>query len=181
MKVFIYLFFLYSVFFCFSCKTTNPAFDPERKYSPAQLQADYSLFRNILEDSHPSLYWYTTRDSLNYYFDKGYQELSDSMSLPQFRTLLCYTISKINCGHTSVQYSKRYNRYLDTAKIKMFPLSLKFWADTMVVSGNINRKDSLLRRGVVIKSIDGRTQPELTANLFNYLVTDGYSMTGKYQ
>ena len=181
MKAFFYLYIIYTFIFCFSCKTTRPPFDPDRKYTPAQLKKDYTLFRNILEDSHPSLYWYTTRDSLNYYFDNGYRQLTDSMTLPQFRALLSYTVAKINCGHTSIQYSKVYNRYLDTARLKIFPLSLKFWGDTMVVSGNIDRKDTILKRGVVLKSIAGMNQARITDTFFNYLVTDGYSMTGKYQ
>jgi len=181
MKKFFYCSFLAFLFFCFSCKTSKQAFDPNKKYAPEQLKEDYRLFRDILQESHPSLYWYTTKDSLNCYFDHGFAQLSDSMTIPQFRTLLSYTISKINCGHTSTRYSKAYNEYLDTARIKLFPLSLKLWEDTMVVTANINRKDSILKRGVVIKSINGMTQPQLRDSLFNYMVTDGYSMTGKYQ
>ena len=181
MKDFFYPFLLIVSFVCFACNASKSAFDPEKKYAPEKLQQDYTIFRNILEDSHPSLYWYTTKDSLNYYFDNGYSQIKDSMTIPQFRTLLSYTISKINCGHTSVGYSKDYNRYLDTAKIKLFPLNIKLWGDTMVVTANINRRDSVLKRGVVIKSINGKTQQQLRDSLFNYIVTDGYSMSGKYQ
>src|SRR5579863_2845709 len=176
-----FLYFLFAVVFVISCKTGKEAFDPEKKYPAKQLQQDYQLFRNILEESHPSLYWYTTKDSLDYYFNKGYSRINEPMTLPQFRTLLSYTISKINCGHTSMRYSKAYLKYLDTAKIKLFPLGLKFWADTMVVTLNINRRDSILKRGVVVKSINGHLQSELRDTLFNYIVTDGYSQTGKYQ
>jgi hypothetical protein len=181
MKKIFYSSFFLILLFCFSCKTGKEAFNPGKTYTPEQLRQDYQLFRNILQESHPSLYWYTTKDSLDYYFDKGYAQINQPMTLPQFRTLLSYTISKINCGHTSVRYSSEYNKYLDTAKLKLFPLSLKLWSDTMVVTGNINRKDSVLNRGVVIKSINGMTQPQLRDSLFNYIVTDGYSNTGKYQ
>src|SRR5690349_19004936 len=80
-------------------------FRPDKKYSPAELRADYSMFRNILEESHPSLYWYTSKDSMDYYFDQGYARLNDSMTEPEFRTLLAYVIAKVNCGHTSMRYS----------------------------------------------------------------------------
>jgi peptidase S41-like protein len=181
MKDFFYSFLFILLSVCFACNTSKNTFDPEKKYSPEKIKEDYSLFRNILEDSHPSLYWYTTKDSLNHYFDAGFNSIKDSMTVPQFRTLLSYTVSKINCGHTSVHYSKEYNKYLDTAKLKLFPLSIKLWGDTMVVTGNINRKDSLLKRGVIIKSINGMAQPQIRDSLFNYIVTDGYSITGKYQ
>ena len=40
------------------------SYNPARKYAPRQLQEDYAVFRQILEESHPSLYWYTPKDSI---------------------------------------------------------------------------------------------------------------------
>jgi Peptidase family S41 len=166
---------------CLGCVATKERFDPDRKYAPEQLRQDYLLFRNILEESHPSLYWYETKDSLDYFFDWGYRQLTDSMTEPAFKSVLSYVISKIDCGHTSVRYSKKYSRYLDTVRDVSFPFALKFWDDTMVVTANLNRGDSVLKRGTIIKSIDGWTQPQLRDSLFNFIVTDGYSRVGKYQ
>jgi hypothetical protein len=180
MKPIFYLLFI-PIIFCFSCKTSKEAFDPTKKYAPEKLKEDYKLFRNILEESHPGLYWYTSRDSMDYYFNNGYSAIKDSMTEPQFRNVLAYVITKIDCGHTSVRYSKRYSDYIDTANIALFPLGLKFWQDTMIVTVNINRKDSLLKRGTVITSINGLSQRQLRDTLFDYMVTDGYSITGKYQ
>jgi hypothetical protein len=167
--------------FLLSCTASKKGFDPDKKFPPEQLKADYSLFRNILEESHPSLYWYSTKDSMDYFFDRGFSQLKDSMTETQFRVLLSYVVTKINCGHTSVQNSKSFAKYLDTANLKLFPLTLKFWGDTMIVTSNINRRDSILQKGTVLKSINGISQTQLRDNLFDYQVTDGYSMTGKYQ
>ncbi|MEI9933507.1 MAG: hypothetical protein WDM71_01325 [Ferruginibacter sp.] len=68
----------------FSGCSVSKYYDPNKKYSPQQLRQDYSLLRNILEKKHPSLYWYTSKDSMDYYFDKGYQSISDSMTELQF-------------------------------------------------------------------------------------------------
>src|SRR5260370_40777667 len=84
-----------------SCSSSRKIYNPQYKYPPAELQADYSLFRHILESSHPSIYWYTTKDSMDYYFDQGFQLLRDSLSEIQFRHILAYVISKLDCGHTS--------------------------------------------------------------------------------
>ena len=164
------------------CSTSRQAFQPNQKYSPAALKADYTMFRNVLEESHPSLYWYTSKDSMNYYFDQGYARLTDSMTEPDFRTLLSYVISKINCGHTTTRYSKKFTKYLDTVRgSRTFPLTFKVWKDTMVVTSNLNRRDSLLRRGTIISSINGIPQQKLTDTLFQYLATDGYNEVSKYQ
>jgi hypothetical protein len=176
-----YSFLLLSALFFFSCKTTEKGFRADRKYAPEELQKDYTIFRHLLESWHPSLYWYTSRDSMSAYFDEGYATIRDSMTEPQFRTLLSYVIAKVDCGHTSVRASKSYAHYLDTARLRQFPLILKFWDDTMVVSSNLNRRDTILKRGTQLISINGRTTQQLVDTLFNYIVTDGRNRTGKYQ
>src|ERR1700755_70325 len=110
-----------------SCGVSSKGFLPDRKYSPAELQKDYGVFRGTLEAWHPSLYWYTSRDSMTRFFDEGDAALRDSMTEPQFRKVLSYVIAQVRCGHTSVSSSKDWSRYLDSAKLRQFPLILKFW------------------------------------------------------
>jgi C-terminal processing protease CtpA/Prc len=181
MNKFLFLLYIIALSLCQSCQTTKSAFNPDRKFSSGQLKTDYGLFRNILEELHPSLYWYSTRDSMDLFFDRGYARLNDSMTEPQFRGVLSYVLSRIGCGHTSVRYSKDYSEYLDTVRRAQFPLIMKFWKDTMVVTVNLNRRDSILPRGTMIQTINGHSAHELIDTLFNYFVTDGYSLTGKYQ
>jgi hypothetical protein len=176
-----YLYILCAACFLSACGSSRQAIVGERKFSKAELQQDYTLFRNVLEESHPSLYWFTPRDSMNYYFDQGYAHLADSMSERDFRTMLSYVVSKMKCGHTAVRYSGRYSAYLDTAKLKIFPVSVKAWADTIVVTANLNRKDSLLRRGTIITAINNVPVAKLIDTIFNYLSADGNAITGKYQ
>lgn len=165
----------------FNACSASKAFNPDKQYSRNQLQEDYSLFRKILEESHPSLYWYSSRDTMNYYFDLGYTQITDSMNETQFRTLLSYVISKVGCGHTSVKFSKQYAHYLDTARLSQFPLGIKFWDDTAAVYVNVNRKDSLLKRGSVIKGINNVPIDIIRDSLFRFMVTDGYGLNHKYQ
>ncbi|MBC7827764.1 MAG: peptidase S41 [Chitinophagaceae bacterium] len=168
-------------FLCTFCSSSRKGLQPNRRYPPAQLQKDYTLFRNILEESHPSLYWFTSKDSMDHYFNWGYSQINDSMNERDFRMILSYVITKIRCGHTSIRPSKKYNRYLDTAKLKLFPLSLKIWDDTMVVTSNINRRDSILKRGTIITAIEDRSAAQLIDTLLNYVTGDGFATIGKYQ
>lgn len=174
--------YIWSAIFLFgSCTSSRPVYNPKIKYPPAILQADYSLFRKILESSHPSIYWYTTKDSMDYYFSQGSRALNDSMTEMQFRDQLAYVISKIDCGHTTMKGSKAFGKYVDTAFSNAFPFALKFWSDTMVITANLRKSDPILQRGTVVKSINGYNARALTDTLFNYITTDGYSINGKYQ
>ncbi|HET7898632.1 MAG TPA: S41 family peptidase, partial [Flavisolibacter sp.] len=62
-----------------------------------------------------------------------------------------------------------------------FPLYIKAWPDTVVVTANLNRRDSNVVRGVIIKSLDHRPMPQILDSLFSFLPADGYNLTHKYQ
>lgn len=165
-----------------ACGVNKAGFSPARKYAPETLQQDYDLYRNILEAHHPGLYWYTSKDSLDYYFNYGRSLLKDSLTEPEFRKVLSFVTAKINCGHTTVRSSKSWSKYSDTVRAgKMFPLSMKLWNDTMLVTANLNQRDSILRRGTMITKLNGKTVHELTDTLFRYISSDGYNSTHKYQ
>lgn len=153
----------------------------EQKYPVQKLKEDYMVFRGALEELHPSLYWFTPKEIIDKNFTDGYNNISDSMTERQFRTLLLKVITPIRCGHTSVGYSKKYSRYLDTANLKIFPLAFKVWKDTLAVTANLNKKDSILKRGTIVTAINNRTAKQLIDTFFNYIGGDGYSVSGRYQ
>ncbi len=164
------------------CSSGRAAVSPYKKYAPEVLRSDYTIFRKTLEEAHPGIYWYTSIDSMNYYFDQGYAGLSDSLTEPQYRQLLSYIVAKINCGHTTVRPSKAYARFDDTTRLRqVFPLSLKLWNDTAVVAANLNRRDTVLVRGTVITAINEVPVNAITDSLFQYVSADGYNQTHKYQ
>src|SRR5688500_5867387 len=167
------------------CGIGRSSFYPGKKYSPAQLQKDYFIYQTVLEESHPGLYWYTSKDSMDHYFREGASQLKDSMTELQFRKILSYVTSRVNCGHTTVRASKYYSNYTDSVPNKVFPLSVKTWstatpinsgvpeqhrfaiaADTMVVTANLNRRDSILKRGVLIKKINSWPIARLIDTMF---------------
>lgn len=171
------------------CGTAKQAYSPNHKYSTQQLQRDYHIYRTLLEQHHPGLYWYTPKDSMQHYFDMGAAQLRDSMTEADFRKLLSYVTSHVNCGHTSVRGSKAASRAGDRIRFsKMFPLSVKTWSpgdqpgdDIMIITATLNRKDSILKRGTRLLSINGLPVSVINDSLFHYLSTDGYNRTHKYQ
>jgi len=162
-----------------SCVSTQ--YSPARKYAPKDLQEDFVLLRHILESKHPALYWYTSQDSMNAYFDHYYHSIQDSMTEPQFAwQVLAPLTSKIRCGHTSVSFSKRYVKWVKDKKFPSFPLFAKVWNDTLAVIGNLDKNDSIFKRGTLITAINGVPNKELIAHIFNYLPQDGYASNVNY-
>jgi hypothetical protein len=172
-------FYLLPILF-FSCSVSKN-YSADKKYPKEKLQEDYTLLRNILEKKHPSLYWYTSKDSMDYYFNEGYRNISDSMTELQFGwKILAPLTNKIHCGHTSFNMSKGWNKFIRNKRIPSFPLYLKIWKDTMVVTANLNRKDSIIKKGMLITSINGIKNHDLIKKVFGYLVEDGYEDNVNY-
>lgn len=165
--------------FLASCSVSRISGEP--KYPSKQLKEDFSIFRGALEESHPSLYWFTPKEQMDVEFSEVYSQLNDSMTERQFRTHLLKIITSIRCGHTSINYSKKFSRYLDTAGLRLFPLGFKVWKDSLAVTANLNRKDSIFRRGTIVKSINNYSAKQLIDTFFNYITGDGYSQAGRYQ
>ena len=173
-------FIVIAVFFS-SCNTINRSYDPDKRYTRQQLQQDYTLLRGILEKKHPSLYWYTPKDSMNYYFDTYYQNIEDSMTEQQFGwQVLAPLTNKIHCGHTSFIMSKDWNEFIAKKMIPSFPLYMKIWDDTMAVIKNLNTNDSVIKNGTLITSINGIRNREIINQMFGYLPVDGYAENVNY-
>lgn len=175
------IFFLTLLCFQLISCSVSKNYNADKKYLKESLQSDYTLLRNILEKKHPSLYWYTSKDSMDYYFNEGYKNISDSMTELQFGwKILAPLTNKIHCGHTSFSMSKGWNRFIKNKRIPSFPLYLKTWKDTMVVTSNANRKDSIIKRGTLITSINGIRNTDIIKKIFGYMVQDGYEDNVNY-
>ena len=151
------------------------------KIAPDLLRSDLSLLQNILEANHPSLYWYTPKDSMDLYFANAINSITDSMDEVAFKNKIAYVVSRIRCGHTTVRFSKAYSKKAARFRFPQFPLSVKTWDDSMVVVSNITPGDSVLKRGTVITAINGMSNRRLLDTLFQYMSTDGYSDNYKSQ
>src|SRR5512147_2928782 len=55
-----------------------------RKYSADDLRVDFDVMRGIMENFHPSLYWYTPKDSMDMLFNGYRAAIRDSMTQQQF-------------------------------------------------------------------------------------------------
>ena len=168
----------FAMFFFISCFVTRKHYTPSKKYDQHTLQQDYLLLRKILQQKHPSLYWYTPKDSMDIYFEKYYHSIRDSMTEQQFAWhVLAPLVSTIRCGHTSVSNSKDYSRWASNKRMPSFPLYMKIWNDTMLVMANMNIKDSVIKKGTLITSVNGIPNHELIQSIFSYLPRDGNANT----
>lgn len=166
-----------------SCSATGSlGYTPERKYSPDQLKEDVQVMEQALKENHPSLYWYNNKAAIDASFQQAYARLTDSLNEIQFRTVIAETIFPIRCGHTSVRFSRNYYRYTDGLRMKTFPLIAKVIDDSsLVVTTNINRRDSFIRTGTSLRSINGMNARTIIDTLLPLVSIDGNAKNFSYQ
>lgn len=164
---------------CIATKNKNYSFN--NKYAPQKVKDDIVLLYQIFQANHPSLYWYTPKDSIEYYFNQTLASITDSLTEIEAKNKIATVVAKIKCGHTSVRYSKQFLKLADKYKYPQFPLSIKTWKDSMVVLGYYNKEDSMLKRGTIITAINGKSLSQITAHIFPLISTDGEDINYKYQ
>jgi len=177
--------FLISVACCLmtACSVSNNGtYTPQLKYSKQQLTEDVQVMEQTLRKNHPSLYWYSNETEINASFKRAYSQLKDSMNEIEFRNLISETIFPIRCGHTSVRPSRKYEQYQDGRRNKSFPLGLKIIDDsTLVVTVNLNRRDSVFKTGTQILSIDELNAKQIIDTMLRMVSIDGNSKNFSYQ
>lgn len=164
-----------------SCASSYKAYKPDKKFTAQALQQDYTLLRNILEQKHPAIYWYTPKEKMDFYFDSLYLSIADSMTELQYGwQIIAPLTQKIHCGHTTFGMSSYWNRFMKDKRIPSFPLYVKTWGDTMVVTNNLNKNDAVIKRGAIITSINNLSVKDLQQKMFKYLPTDGFAENVNY-
>ncbi len=152
----------------------NPA--PVRKISVAALRADVLLMRAALEELHPSLYWYTPKDTM----DAVFARLAASINRPLTETEFMYTlypaIRQIRCGHTQLEHSVAYQQSANRPRTVHLPFDV-------FVQGSrawLIRKpatDSMLHTGAELLNINGVSGAELIEKGIASWNGDGYTLT----
>jgi hypothetical protein len=172
----------FHIIMCFSsCTGIIKSYDPIKKFPPQELKRDLDILREVLERFHPSLYAFTSKEEMDHSFDYHRSLLKDSMTEQQFGFhVVAPAISKIRCGHTTMSLSRNYTEFFKGVRMPSFPLYMKIWQDTMIVTRNLNPQDSILKKGTQISSVNGMGPERLAEIMFRYFPTDGYSNTINY-
>ncbi len=174
---------LCSLLFVFTSCRSYKSFEHKatEKLSPATMQADMRLLKELLENNHPAYTWYTSKDSLDLYYAQAYDRLYDSLTIKQFKNNIAWYVSKIKCGHTSVRSPSYYQKFSENTRHPYLPLFLKAWGDSLVVIYAVKNIDSIFPRGSIIHSINGWSSAALLDSMRQFISGDGFSNNLKDQ
>jgi Peptidase family S41 len=146
-------------------------------FSVEQLQRDFQLMQRILEEAHPSLDWYTSRDSLRAHFAHQYAQITQPMTENEAFFAWAPLLVRIRCGHTFLGHSQAF----DTQQGMRYwlPMELVCVGKHLYVKriGKKSCSDSTLQKGAELLEISGHSVAKLLDEAQVYCNTDGYNTT----
>lgn len=166
---------------CVSTKKYNQKL--KVKHSIDQLKADLSIIKTSLEEAHPGLYWYISKEKLDFKFDSIQTLITDSMSSIEFYRMTAPIVAEVKCGHTRLVYSGLKLNLKEKAAIKkngqapLSQLQYKVENDKIYIASNNNKVLNHLTSGAEILSIDSTPTSQFLEKTKRLFSPDGYNQT----
>jgi hypothetical protein len=147
-------------------------------FSVEQVQSDFKFLRRILEEAHPSLYWYTPKDSMDRAFEQVFQQLNRPLSEKEVFYLWAPLITKINCGHTYLIHSQPFDAQKDDTF--WLPFQSQIIGHQLFVKAlGKNCSDTTLVRGTEILQVNDIPMARIIEVARQNCQADGYNQTFK--
>lgn len=143
----------------------------QQQFSPSQLKEDLLYYKTKLEQLHPNLYLYSSREKFRHFFDSLSHSVNSSLNEFEFYKLITLTSSIVKDGHTLILPSNSFTAY-HNANSKFLPFQVGLFQGNLYVKMNCTNS-KLIEDGTIIDSINGTPANFITENLLNRQVRDG--------
>jgi hypothetical protein len=116
-----------------------------------ELVADFNIFRQSLEEGHPGLYDYTSKQNMDAAFEKVLKSITQPMSSAQFLDILRPIVLSIRDSHTHIDNVTQSAQSQSSAKTEFvnLPVTFGFERDTLVVCQTLPAYQHLLGKQIV--------------------------------
>ena len=147
--------------------------------NPEQLKSDIDFVHTKLVKYHPQLYKYISKKELDFKFDSLKLAMNRPFDSREFYLKLSPIVSSIKQGHTALYLAMKKDKKQLKPPFNYSP-STAFRVE--MIGGKLyvikdNRKDSVVKAGTEILSINGVKPLDLFNRYRNTLSSDGYNKT----
>ena len=98
----------------------------QRVYTPAELQQDFAIMKSALQEAHPGLYRYNSKEKINQLFSAMQQKLNKGMTELEFYRLATPLLADINDGHMKWHRKDKVDDHYAFFDEGYFPVQLYF-------------------------------------------------------
>lgn len=171
----IFIFLFSCLFVSAACSQDSLIYDPNRLYSVPELQEDFMLMLQALDEGHAGLHHYNNKDKLDQHFQNAFALLNKPMTVHDFYKVWAPAISQIKCGHTAAYLPKEF--YKTEA---FLPLDIQVIDNQLFVRKDY-QEENLLPIGTEIKAINGNEVKDFLPKLIECIPSDGDNETAKHR
>jgi hypothetical protein len=140
-------------------------------FSREKLQKDFQQFRSILEETHPALYDYTSKQIMDSVFDANADRIDRDLDFDTFLMLMTEVIAKVGCGHSSLWIP---GDYWSIAPQRLFPLDIQISGDRVFVTGDFSGASEVALGSQILK-INGEPVEPMVDRLRSLTSADGFN------
>ena len=161
------------------CLTAAIRVNAQQYFTADQIRTDFGLFRQALQEAHPGLYRYNTRESMDSLFLKTESQLNKEMTQQEFYQLLLPVVAQIRCGHTKLHPDNNWTDNYFFSQEKLFPYKLFFQEDRAWIMDSYD-SSGVVKKGLEVISVNGDPLPGIIGKLLSGFLSDGNNKTFKY-
>ena len=141
-----------------------------------KLKADFRQARMLLEENHPALYDYSTKEAMDSLFDGYYALIDSSMSTSIFYQNLSFVLAHIGCGHTKLFIPESY---WAASPDRFFPLQILVTEKKIMITGAYSNEKEI-PVGSEIIAINDVPAREIINKLYEQESSDGFIASFRY-
>ena len=154
-------------------------YDPSHHFSVAEVEEDFGILREALEEGHPGVYRYSSRAEMDDHFERIASMITQPMTELDVFRVVGMALAAVNDGHTRVRSTEPFGRHLSRTRVRL-PFKLVFIGGAAYLHRNYSELgDDLL--GAELVSINGRGLSAIVVDLFGMLSSDGRVQTSKFR
>jgi hypothetical protein len=143
----------------------------------AEMRSDFRYLRRALEETHPGLYRYNTREQMRREMDSLDGLLTREMRFYDYYRLLASLIADIHCAHTTIFPVPDLPKLFSACRV--FPYGIIYIDNHVYLTLNATTDDVSVKPGFELLSINGRPIDSISQVIFRHLWSDGSVATWK--
>ncbi|HUU18143.1 MAG TPA: hypothetical protein VMW72_13415 [Sedimentisphaerales bacterium] len=129
-----------------------------KEIPPDKLKEDLDLLFKTIEEVHPNMYAYTSKEEFDPLSEKLYESIDHPMNRLEFYKLVAPVVAKLKSGHTLITPWQLFQEYLQNGG-KVFPIELH-WDGECVVLNDAYTPIALPLGGTILE-INGGNAPKV--------------------
>ena len=181
-----YVIFAVGVFACWLCASCVTVKRNNKNiyalWTETELQKDVDFLHKKLQKLHPNLYWYISKEALDYKFDSLKSTLTTPMTSNEFYYRISPVLASIRQGHNMIVPlvekipRKELKLYKGKGTNPLLQFKYELFDEKLYIVKN-NSADTTIRIGAEIVAINGITPQEIYKNHLPSFASDGYNKT----